>query len=133
MEKLVVTWGDGDYDSYYEACICLEYASAAAFYIDLENKIKEFLGRWKVTKEFQDRWEENYPKQVSFNHKTKWVEAINKFVKENPRPEMCWNINDEIEISGIKFNARSFIDESKIKMPQIQTLDEWFQEKLKEN
>ena len=132
MEQIVITYIHDEYDDpYYEDVACVEYESIQAFLVHLEEKVEVYLKKKRIAKELQLKWEENYPKQVSFNHKTQWIEAINKFVKESPSPR--WDWNDKIEINGLKFDAEDFIEDYKIKFPKIQTLEEWFQEKLKQN
>lgn len=117
--KLVVSY---DYDDGYtwsaEKHVCLNYESAEALYIFLEEKLKSYQQKLIQFYKEYEKWDKKIKrlKHQDINNK------VQELWKNQPiRPNGYNKIHPEFE-----FEYHDFADVDRLDMPEIQTLEEWW-------
>ena len=148
MEKLVITWRVSDYEFDAEYVECVEYESAETFYIHLNEAVDKWI---KDREEKDHKHKEHFDalgKIMGGHHnlhnpkvKTRIEAEMEEYEKQHPRPTLY--LSDEFEIGGLKLSLSNFTSRSEegtgkkkivktiVDMPEINTLDEWFEKKIK--
>ena len=137
MTKLVVTYTTSNGVDSWTTVACAEYESLEAFYIDLEQKIHEYVKDGKIYSEKLAAWGEKMQQAKMRVHNARKPQAVALAEKEavevsQQRPSM---VLSEISVGGIVFpldgvTYHSDAGETIVSMPEIQTLEEWFQSKV---
>ena len=111
MEKLVITYCDGDEFEPQDFLYCVEYESAEAFYYELDEKLKCLFEKYKAkTNYFETRF---IFCGIEFDGRHFFHRIEKRFRDKNGKAQV------KIELI--------------YKPPQVRTLDEWFAERLSEN
>lgn len=141
MDRIVVSWSQFDGDSDHPCEVCLQYESVAALREKLEGLVKAYADEIGPATAAYEQW---HQKQRKLNDE--WFGTRSKrrqqeidarrqeHMKVQPKgPDdrillgnQQVSLSDFVEIQrGGKHNQR--IDGVTIKMPRIETLDEWFE------
>lgn len=142
MQKIVVEWDrDGGYEcGSYPTVACLEYESTEAFYIHLEEKLRQYLDASNQYQANLKEWQVKNNKAIFTLHQAQRKskkrpevvkeaqEAFDKVIQEMPE-----QLESRFEFAGKKFYAEDFIVRGTysktipyVAMPTIKTLEEWF-------
>jgi hypothetical protein len=140
MMKIVVTWWSGSSHEGGEITTCLMYESAEALYVHLEAAVKQYVAKEKDYFLSMKKWREEYHPVIEkiskitdragkpLKNKEQLFEAIMELATEIYKRRPKLENKQEVTLNGVQFPCSEFVKS----MHDIQTLEEWFEEK-KEN
>lgn len=115
MQKLVITYNSNSYEYSEEFNVCVMYHSPEAFIVDFE---KEIMDNYENYEKNKDLWKEYYSKLNDPNYKSTAKEP-NCNMNYINFADKVWMIDD-------------FMVNKVFECPSVRTLNEWFDEKLRE-
>ena len=120
--KLVVSYDEGDGHTYWtEHHVCLNYESAEALYIYIEEKMKEYIKKCEEDRVKYKEWEERLKKDgVKWNGR-RAGDYPDEYKPPQSQIQSYWKVHPHFELYYLHF-----LDGNKICMPEIRTLEEWW-------